>query len=254
MNNAAKGQVSQRAPVDGTHPALAGREGPMGAVADAVRRLIDLTVTNTAGPDVLDEVTARLQSAADLLAAHVPTEGLPRFVEPPDDDPGDLSTRSMHAAMPYDPVVGRFNPVAPPVMISFEPPVAVGVACFTTPYEGGPGWVHGAAIAAAFDIVLTAANHLAGSAGPTVWLTVRFRRPTLIGVDARFEAEVVSSDSRRVTSRGRLVQDGVVCVEAEGEFAVVSPRNLRKLAERRVPSRHTKDGEDGTSLPDQNAQ
>ena len=127
----------------------------------------------------------------------------------------------MGAPMPYDPVVGRFNPIALPVAISFEPPLAIGTAVFTTPYEGGPGWVHGAALAATFDIVLTAANHLSGAAGPTVWLTIRFRRPTLVGVEARFEAEVVSNDGRRVTSKGRLVQDGVVCVEAEGEFAVL---------------------------------
>ena len=134
--------------------------------------------------------------------------------------------------MPYDPVIGRYNPIALPVMISFEPPLAIGTAVFTTPYEGGPGWVHGAALAATFDIVLTAANHLSGAAGPTVWLTIRFRRPTLVGVEARFEAEVVSNDGRRVTSKGRLVQDGVVCVEAEGEFAVLDPKRIRRMAER----------------------
>jgi acyl-coenzyme A thioesterase PaaI-like protein len=140
--------------------------------------------------------------------------------------------------MPYDPVVGRFNPIALPVVITFDPPLAIGTATFTTPYEGGPGWVHGAAIAAAFDIVLTAANHISDSAGPTVWLTIRFRRPTLVGVEARFEAEVVSNDGRRVTSRGRLVQDGVVCVEAEGEFAVLDTRKIHKMAQRsrRAPS------------------
>ena len=162
----------------------------------------------------------------DTLAAHVPAQALPRFIDPADVGASD---GSMDDSMPYDPVVGRYNPLALPVTITFEPPLAIGTGCFTTPYEGGPGWVHGAAIAATFDIVLTAANHLAGAAGPTVWLTVRFRRPTLVGVDARFEAEVVSRDGRRVTSRGRLIQDGTVCVEAEGEFAVIQARNLRRV-------------------------
>jgi hypothetical protein len=217
------------------HPAIAGRERAMGELADTVRHLVDLVVTNNADVTVIDGVVMQLQSAADVLGAHVPAQPFPRFVEPPEGRP-ETSEASMDRAMPYDPVVGRYNPIALPVEISFQPPLAIGTASFTTPYEGGPGWVHGAAIAAAFDIVLTAANHLSGAAGPTVWLTIRFRRPTLIGVEARFEAEVVANDGKRVTSRGRLVQDGVVCVEAEGEFAVLDTRRIRKVAERRRPS------------------
>ncbi len=214
------------------HPANAGRERPMTDLADSVRRLVDLVVTNTAPPDVLDAVIGQLRTSADVLAAHVPPQNVARFIDPPEGLPPDGARASMGGSMPYDPVVGRYNPIALPVAISFEPPLAVGTAVFTTPYEGGPGWVHGAALAGTFDIVLTAANHLHGAAGPTVWLTIRFRRPTLVGIEARFEAEVVSNDGRRVTSRGRLVQDGVVCVEAEGEFAVLDPARIRKAAER----------------------
>jgi acyl-coenzyme A thioesterase PaaI-like protein len=214
------------------HPAIAGREGSMAELADTVRRLVDLVVTNTASADVLDTVVAQLRSTADVLALHVPTDPVARFVEPPESTRSETRGLSMDRSMPYDPVVGRFNPIALPVEISFQPPLAIGTAVFTTPYEGGPGWVHGAALAATFDIVLTAANHLSGAAGPTVWLTIRFRRPTLVGIEARFEAEVVSNDGRRVVSKGRLVQDGVVCVEAEGEFAVLDPTRIRQAAQR----------------------
>ena len=202
----------------------------MAELADTVRHLIELVVTNTAPPAVIGDVVSQLRAASAVLERHTPDHPVPRFVEPPEAGPARVSMSTLNSSMPYDPVVGRFNPVALPVTISFEPPMAVGHANFTTPYEGGPGWVHGAAIAAAFDIVLTAANHIAGAAGPTVWLTVRFRRPTLVGEDARFEAEVVANDGRRVTSRGRLIQDGMVCVEAEGEFAVIDARKLRTRA------------------------
>jgi acyl-coenzyme A thioesterase PaaI-like protein len=209
------------------HPAIAGREQSMSDLADTVRHLIGLVVTNTAPAPVLVDVVSQLRASAEVLEQHVPDHPVPRFVEPPEAGPARVSMSTMNSSMPYDPVVGRFNPIALPVTITFEPPLAVGHAHFTTPYEGGPGWVHGAAIAAAFDIVLTAANHIAGAAGPTVWLTIRFRRPTLVHEDARFEAEVVSNDGRRVTSKGRLIQDGMVCVEAEGEFAVIDARRLR---------------------------
>jgi len=203
----------------------------MAALADAVRDLIETTVTNDAPSEVLERVLDHLQAADELLCAHVPAQPHPRFVDPASARPADAGEPHhavLHGSMPYDPVIGRFNPLALPISITFEPPLAVGSARFTTAYEGGPGWVHGAAIAGTFDIVLTAANQLAGAAGPTVWLTVRFRRPTLVGVDARFEAEVVSNDGRRVVSRGRLVQDGTVTAEGEGEFAVVPASKLLK--------------------------
>lgn len=226
------------------HPAISGRETTMAALADAVRHLVELVVTNTAPAEVIERALVDLRAAAAILAPHVPDHPVPRFVDP------ELRRESaetdgqgpMDASMPYDPVIGPFNPLALPVTITFEPPLAVGTGTFTTPYEGGPGWVHGAALAATFDIVLTAANHLAGAAGPTVWLTLRFRRPTLVGVAARFEAEVVEADGRRVRSKGRLVQDGVVCVEAEGEFASIDPSRIRAIA-RRASRRRSDDGD-----------
>jgi len=120
--------------------------------------------------------------------------------------------------MPFDMVVGTCNPLAPPLELWFDPPVARGRVVFTPTYEGAPGCVHGAALAAAFDIVLTAANVLAGAAGPTVELTIRYRKPTLIGVESVFESEVTELTDRRTHSRGRLLQDGIVTVEAVGEF------------------------------------
>ena len=70
--------------------------------------------------------------------------------------------------MPYDVVVGPFNPVALPVVLDFEPPKALGRGVFGVTYEGAPGCVHGAVLAATFDIILTAANAIEGSTGPTV--------------------------------------------------------------------------------------
>ena len=120
--------------------------------------------------------------------------------------------------MPFDMVSGRCNPVAPPIELWFDPPVARARVVYGPTFEGAPGMVHGAALAAAFDIVLTAANVLANAAGPTVELTIRYRKPTLIGVESLFESEVTQVTDRRTHSRGVLRQNGVVTVEAVGEF------------------------------------
>ena len=152
-------------------------------LAAAVRRLMELTVTSAPAPGVLAEVAARVHAASDALEFAVPddSEPVPRFggYDVEVDEPTSLTD-----SMPFDMVAGPCNPLAPPIELWFDPPVARGRAVFTPTYEGAPGWVHGAALAAAFDIILTAANVLADAAGPTVELTVRYRRPTLIGVES----------------------------------------------------------------------
>lgn len=213
------------------HPAIAGREEDMAALADEVRRLIRLTVTCDLGGEELVELTDRLRLVGDRLEAHVPEPYHARFVPPDADDEPEC----MSDSMPYDFVVGRYNPIAPPLIMWADPPKARGNAVFTTAYEGAPGWVHGAALAGAFDIVLTAANRLENSAGPTVELTLRFRRPTLLGIESHFEAWVEERTERRVVSRGQLTQNGVVTVEASGRFAVLDLDALLSGRDRLAP-------------------
>ena len=131
--------------------------------------------------------------------------------------------------MPFDMIIGACNPLAPPLVLELDPPMARGRVTFAPPFEGAPGCVHGAALAAVFDIMLTAANVIAGAAGPTVELRLRYRKPTLIDRPADFEASVESVDGRRTHTTGRLVQDGVVTVEADGEFVALPPDRLDVL-------------------------
>jgi len=103
--------------------------------------------------------------------------------------------------MAFDVVIGSCNPVALPVAIEFDGPRAIGHATYSETFEGAPGWVHGAVLAGAFDVVLTAANVIAGAAGPTRSLTLRYLRPTTINRPLVYEAEVTAVDGRRVRFR-----------------------------------------------------
>ncbi len=187
-------------------------------MADAIRRLTGLTVSSAADASELVAATALIEEAADRLRPHVPDEPAARFHR-------DLP---LHEAMPFDFVVGRCNPLAPPIEIELDPPKATGRGRFGIAYQGAPGWVHGAAIAAAFDIVLTAANQAAGAAGPTAWLKVRYRRPTLLANEAYFDAWVEEQRGNRVVAHGRLLQRGVVTAEAEGEFVAIDYEELQQ--------------------------
>ncbi len=199
-----------------------------------VRRLIEATVTSMAPEGDLRAATAELERVVSRLEAHVPEVGdvpRPRFSE-------QSATATMADAMPFDVIIGVCNPLAPPIELHLDPPRAIGTVTFDAQYEGAPGCVHGAVIIGAFDVVLTGANVVAGAAGPTVELTARYLRPTLIGHESVFEAEVISVEGRRVRSRGTLTQNGVVTVESEGEFVALDRSSLdamHKMA-RRAPS------------------
>ncbi len=96
-------------------------------------------------------------------------------------------------------------------------------------YEGPPGAVHGGYVAGLFDDMLGAAQRLSeGMSGVTGKLTVRYRRPTPLGVDLRFEAWLQDERDRSMTARARCVADGEVTAEAEALFIRV---DLAKMAQ-----------------------
>ena len=214
-------------PSDGGHPAVAGRIDELRALADAVRRLTALTVTNIAPADATAAIARDLHRVADRLEAHVADPPFPRFATVPRDGTTTADR------MPFDAVVGRYNPVALPVDVTVDRGRAVATANFGTVYEGPPGCVQGGVLAATFDIVLSVAATAIEAAGPTVSLTMRFRRPTLLHREVVVEAEVAETDGRRTRVTGRVVQDGEVTVEAEGVFAVFDRDAIASLLSRR---------------------
>ena len=219
------------------HPGLKGRLPEAKELADVLRRLIRLSVSTAPPPAETALLAARLAAVADDLEEHVPEMPFPRFIAPAEDLPGEDAPPKevpIGGAMPFDVVVGPFNPLALPVVLDFDPPKAFGRGVFDVAYEGAPGCVHGAVLASTFDIVLTGANAIVGATGPTVRLALRYLRPTLTGVEAVFEGWVTEVTDRRVFSKGRIVQDGIVTVEAEGEFAIFNNRELvNRMASRR---------------------
>jgi acyl-coenzyme A thioesterase PaaI-like protein len=216
-----------------SHPGLRGRQPEAAEMADELRRLIRLSVSTAPSAADTARLTAQLAAVADELETHVPDVPLPRFIAPDEDRPASETEVPRGGAMPYDVVVGPFNPIAPPVVLDFDPPKALGRVVFDIAYEGAPGCVHGAVLAATFDIILTAANAIEGSVGPTVSLAFRFLRPTLTNVEAVFEGWVTDVTDRRIHSKGRIVQDGIVTVEAEGEFAIFNQARVQRMASSR---------------------
>jgi acyl-CoA synthetase (AMP-forming)/AMP-acid ligase II len=210
------------------HPALAGRARESGALADAVRRLIGLCLTTTAPAEATMAAARDLEAIAEALQRHVPDPPLPKNVMT---GPA-AGAAGMAARMPFDVVLGRHNPLALPLDLSFDPPLALLRGAFTRPYEGPPGCVHGGVLAASFDLVLAAANLASGLTGPTARLEIVYRRPTALYEPCLFEGRVDAREGRRVRTVGRLIQHDRVTVEAAGEFVLLGPEDIARMAER----------------------
>jgi acyl-coenzyme A thioesterase PaaI-like protein len=206
------------------HPNIAGRERELRAMADAVRRLVRITTNNTGDAAWTAAAAQRIAAVADQLEPALPAAPPPRYgaLRPPEEP---------HDVFPYDVMLGIYNPLALPIEMEWQPPLAIGRATFDTPYEGPPGCVHGAVLAAAFDQVINIANIHSGTAGPTRTLALEYKKPTPLGAPLVFEAWVEAVDGRKVTSRAVVRDAGEVTVEASGLFILVSRERVMRLSE-----------------------
>ena len=198
-------------------------------VGEAMRAVIERLVATKAPADVLEQAAEALEAVAAAL------DGYPRgrlyegFSE--SSTAGDPT-----AFFDYSPIMGRANPLAPPLIMAVgDGGIVTGRARYGSAYEGPPGCVHGGHIAAGFDEVLGMAQSMSGSPGMTGTLTVRYRRPTPLHVDLDYEGRLVRRDGRKIFTEGRLLHAGTLTAEAEAVFISVDFSKLTALAERTVP-------------------
>jgi acyl-coenzyme A thioesterase PaaI-like protein len=175
-------------------------------VAHAVETDIDVDVAEKAA-DTLERITEELDRQ--------PRRG-PKNPEKPEFEDLQLN-------FGYDPVIGYANPIAPPVEVSFgEDKVVHGTANLDRQYEGPPGYVHGAIIAAIFDLLLGLANAVGGNAGMTGTLTIRYRKPTPLKTDLTITARVLRSEGRKAYTYGEIYAGDTLTAECEGVFISLS--------------------------------
>jgi acyl-coenzyme A thioesterase PaaI-like protein len=204
--------------------------------SDALRTIVhrlhgsDAPVTELASvADELERLAARL----DAFPGGSLYEGFSEAV---------LAGPDPHAFFDHSPMLGRANPLAPPLSLWEEGGKIRGSATFGTAYEGPPGCVHGGYVAAAFDEVLGSTQSMGGRPGMTGRLTVHYRSPTPLHTELRFEARVVEVSGRKTFTHGTLHAGEVLCAEAEGLFIAIDfdkMVELRRQREQRLgpPSR-----------------
>jgi len=193
-------------------------------LAKAMREVIERLITSDAPEDELHAAADGLERYAERLAMH-PRRSLPLgFGETA--NAGDVA-----AFFDYSPLIGLSNPLAPPIMLQVEGKVVHGTVRFGSAYEGPPGHVHGGFVAAAFDEVLGFVQSTTGQPGMTGTLTIRYRKPTPLDTDLRFEATVQRIEGRKIFAEGRLYAGDVLTAEAEGVFISVDLIKMQMLVE-----------------------
>jgi acyl-coenzyme A thioesterase PaaI-like protein len=198
-------------------------------LSEQIRRLIDASFQLDVGdvgytddgpdPDLARRITeyaAQTEALADQLAA------LPRI-------PRETSAEGLYSsrARRLDALLcerstinGRGNALAPPVTMWADGDLIRAEAFFTAPYEGPPGRVHGAWVAACFDEILGCAQGASGAFGFTGTLTVAMRRATPLYTKIEYEAGFSHREGRKLHGWGRCHADGKLTAEATGVFIV----------------------------------
>jgi len=176
-------------------------------LADALRRFLDVAIdarpldaqTLHATARALDRVTDELAAARDALEVDdrvIPFDGqrvpMPEWTYGVDD--GAFTARGM----------------------------------FTNGHTGPPGTVHGGWVAFAFDEVFGWANVQAGYPSMTGKLTIRYRKPTPVGVPVEFRVPPPRVEGKRVLVRATLTAlPDSLTAEAEGLFVHTFRRRSR---------------------------
>lgn len=190
------------------------------AVADSTRRLIEQLVTTGAPADRLLDIRRRIDAISDELSAF---QQQPRPIRHFN---FDLAATDTPYTLPYSPVSGPCNPIAPPLLPRYNSDnktLDATVNCSRT-FEGPKGLVHGAVIAAIYDQLLALLTTCSGKPSFTAWLNIQYKKPNPLHQPLHFHAWIASQEGRKTVIKGHCKLGDDILSEAEGLF--ITPADL----------------------------
>lgn len=188
------------------------------AAARAMRRLSGLLLAVENDHPTVEAMLTRFAGWETELAEAVPPDSAPRVGDDPDGD------RRLYLDHAFD--IGAYNPCFPEYRFErIDADTASGTVAFPMVYEGPPGLVHGGMLGVFFDCVTQHHNCATRLSGKTRSLTVKYRRPTPILTDLRFEV-IRTEGERGLTSTATLLLDDEVLCAGIVETVALPPEKL----------------------------
>jgi len=154
---------------------------------------------------------------ADLDRASEATEAVARELEA-------ALARVPDSAPKRVPWIGRG--LSPQFDFAIDGDTVTGRGVLSGVHAGMPGFAHGGWISLFFDELLGRASMFADVPQMTASLTVKFRKPTPLGVELVAVARREQIDARRTKMFATLSADGVVTAEAEGLFIALTAEHV----------------------------
>ena len=193
-----------------------------------VSQLIYHLRCSNAPDEVLAEATRHIQQAMATLRPWLQQgEGWSTVTIASDTAGVPWREDDLTAVMPYSPISGKRNPIAPPIRLwKVSANEVRGEVIFSPTYAGPPNAVHGGIIAAVFDEILAMANVISGKPGFTGTLTIKYHNKTPLNTPIELWGMNVRRDGRKLVSRGEMRVDGKVTATAEGLFICIPDRGL----------------------------
>ncbi|MFY9917217.1 MAG: hypothetical protein WAL26_02315 [Mycobacterium sp.] len=188
------------------------------AAAGALRRLAGQLLSLEHPHPAVGAMIEQIAEWENELAGAVAPDATPRI------GADGADTQRVYLSHAFD--IGAFNPCFPQYEFDrIDSETAEGRVSFPVVYEGPPGLVHGGFLAVFFDCVIQHQNCATALSGKTRSLTVKFRRPTPILTELRFDIARAQVD-RGVTSTVRLLLDDEVLCVGEATTLALSPDKL----------------------------
>lgn len=180
-------------------------------VADDLRRLGTLAIGSEVGDDEVAQAREHLAAAADLLGR--------KSRETPSGVQYNVTGRSWQWG---NAVIGRRNPVAPPMTVERHPDGSTSAGLHLGHgYEGPPGMVHGGVSALLLDHLMGVTASSMQKLTMTGTLKLRYTRPLPLG-DVWLAGRITGDTGRKVTVTAEIGGADGASVEAEGLFIVPS--------------------------------
>lgn len=194
------------------------------AVAAEVRSLAHALVAHDPDDETLDALVAALVAMRSRVAE---TPARRRRLGDGEQLAGGWAATERHPFAAVDgpladrPVLGPASPFAVESSSRIEGDEAVTDVVLGPGFEGAPGRAHGGVVAALFDDVTGHALGFAEVPAFTGTLTIRYRRPTPIGVPVQFRARLDGREGRRLLISADCRCEGEILATCEAVYVVV---------------------------------